>query len=59
MRANLTVKQLREALKTFEDTDEVIIWFKWNGDFVCDEAVELGRNGNALQITGWSVFEVE
>jgi len=57
MRAVLTVGQLRKALQTFEDDNGVIIWFKWKGDIVCDEAVEVGRNGDAIQITGWSVLE--
>ena len=37
------------------DNENVIIWFKWRGDSVVDGALNLCRNGSAIQISGTTV----
>ena len=51
----VTVKELREVLNDFDDNENVIIWFKWRGDSVVDGALNLCRNGSAIQISGTTV----
>ena len=56
---SVTVGELKEALKMFDDEEFVIIWFKWKGDSVCDSAYSLARNGKAIQICGRTCYEEE
>tara|TARA_R110002012_G_scaffold68169_2_gene177195 strand:+ start:1053 stop:1253 length:201 start_codon:yes stop_codon:yes gene_type:complete len=56
---SITVGELKEALKYFNDDEGVIIWFKWKGDSVCDSVQSLARNGDAIQICGRTCYEDE
>ena len=53
----MNVKELIEELSRFNDDDEVLVYFIWDGDSVLDGVVNTSRNGNAIQLNCETVYE--